>query len=361
MIKSYKNLIIQPFSKGEIRRAGSILRDYYFQRDLDQQQKKQLEDAQTLVQYWRYLHLYPINTLQKFFRDNLRELGYKDQSMIGQRLKKIATISNKLRRISGKLDSFQDIGGIRIILENIEQIDAFVNKLEQSKSKHIITLRNNYIQSPKESGYRGIHYVCEALSQKAPEQLKGLKIELQLRTLLQHYWATAVESVGMFYGESIKTGDGSKMWNEFFLAASTAFACMENLPLPAAYENYSKTEIKNSLVSLENQYSILPKLQAIQSVSLTYNQTGKIKFVSLIFYNQVDEKPRIEVFPHEGSEDKAIFFHKMIEQMERDHDPHGFVDAVLVKADTKHLKKVYSNYFLEINDFMENLDLFLSE
>jgi len=40
-------------------------------------------------------------------------------------------------------------------------------------------------------------------------------IEIQIRSKLQHIWATAVETVGFFTGQAIKSNEGEKEWNDF--------------------------------------------------------------------------------------------------------------------------------------------------
>ena len=44
----------------------------------------------------------------------------------------------------------------------------------------------------------------------------SLKIELQIRSLLQHIWATAVETVGTFTSQTLKASQGEKDWLRFF-------------------------------------------------------------------------------------------------------------------------------------------------
>lgn len=239
-----------------------MLKQFYFARDLTLEQDIELDKAQNIINDWRGLHLHPLNTLQGFFRLKLAQLGYKredgslklgdKEAWIGQRPKRLATIVNKLSRIPGKLDGFQDIGGIRIVLHDMQEIESFIKKLKSTTAKHKIIKEYDYIASPKNDGYRSIHYVYEAVSSQARKELTDLhlKVELQLRTELQHYWATAVESVDMFYGEAIKNGEGSEMWNEFFLAVSAAFACMEGLPIPEKYRGYNRAEIKKKLDSI---------------------------------------------------------------------------------------------------------------
>ena len=64
-------------------------------------------------------------------------------------------------------------------------------------------------------------------------QYDGLRLELQIRTKLQHIWATAVETMGTFLGQALKSRQGDKAWIDFFAETSSAFALMENCnPLP---------------------------------------------------------------------------------------------------------------------------------
>jgi ppGpp synthetase/RelA/SpoT-type nucleotidyltranferase len=363
MITPYDKLKVASFTKGEIRRSGEVLKKLYPKSKLSLEEAIELENAQTLILNWRRLHLYPINTLQMYFRRELKKLGY-ESALFGQRLKRLATMADKLSRIKGGLDSFQDIGGIRIILKDMNEVNNFIQQLKSSKTKHKIVKEHDYVAEPKKDGYRCIHYVYEAVSNKAPSELNGLKVELQLRTLLQHYWATAVESVGMFYGESIKTGGGSKMWNDFFLATSAAFAYMENLPLPQFYENCSKLEIQEKLREIDNEYVILKKLEAVKMISDLREAPflKKTKFVSLVFQKNAKGEFSGHILPHHGTENDSLLSHETFcERIKNDNDGYNFIDAVFVKSDAKHLKKVYSNYFLEIDDFIKNLKQFLDE
>lgn len=53
-------------------------------------------------------------------------------------------------------------------------------------------------------------------------------LELQIRTQLQHYWAMAVEVLGMKSNSKIKEGNGNKNEKEFFKLASALFSFIEN-------------------------------------------------------------------------------------------------------------------------------------
>lgn len=58
-----------------------------------------------------------------------------------------------------------------------------------------------------------------------------LRIEVQIRSRLQHLWATAVETVSTFTEQALKTGMGSAEWKRFFALVGSAMALKEGRPL----------------------------------------------------------------------------------------------------------------------------------
>jgi hypothetical protein len=55
----------------------------------------------------------------------------------------------------------------------------------------------NYIEKPKPDGYRGVHLIIKYRS-TAKREYKDQNIEVQIRSRLQHAWATAVETCETF-------------------------------------------------------------------------------------------------------------------------------------------------------------------
>src|SRR3546814_3079796 len=80
-----------------------------------------------------------------------------------------------------------------------------LNKRRQYEVVHI----DDYIRSPKSSGYRSIHLVLKYKSKKYPEY-NNLLLEVQIRTHAQHSWATAVETVGAVLGQALKSSEGDR-------------------------------------------------------------------------------------------------------------------------------------------------------
>jgi len=76
----------------------------------------------------------------------------------------------------------------------------------------------DYMAAPKESGYRGIHVMCR--NDADFYGYKNLDVEVQVRTLKQHGWATAVEIYDLITGASLKSGGGTQEQKRFFQLAS---------------------------------------------------------------------------------------------------------------------------------------------
>ncbi len=89
-----------------------------------------------------------------------------------------------------------DFGGCRLIFPNLVSLQGFRDYLDRtSRARHSLAhdrFKYDYTSKPKNTGYRGIHYVYRySPSSKTNESLRNLKTEVQLRTSVQHAWATA--------------------------------------------------------------------------------------------------------------------------------------------------------------------------
>jgi ppGpp synthetase/RelA/SpoT-type nucleotidyltranferase len=209
-------------SRTEIDRAGSIL------KEKKKFSKQDYSNAWDLVNKWRASHAYPINTFQSTLRTKVA--SFKD-GLVAQRLKRMPTIQEKLGLLpTMRLSSMQDIGGVRAILNSIEEVDELVASYEgyadDNNFRHELAPKKDYIRNPsKSTGYRSVHLVYKYNSSyRSARGYNGLRIEIQIRTRLQHLWATAVESMGTFRREALKSRQGDQQWIDFFRAVSNVFA-----------------------------------------------------------------------------------------------------------------------------------------
>src|SRR6185437_184594 len=99
----------------------------------------------------------------------------------------------------------QDIGGCRAIVGSIADVYGIVDKYDKSRFAHTFKNRKDYISSPKPDGYRSYHLIYQYSGIGPTECYNGLHIEVQLRTQLQHAWATAVEIVGTITKQALKS------------------------------------------------------------------------------------------------------------------------------------------------------------
>ena len=94
-------------------------------------------------------------------------------------------------------EEMQDIAGLRVMCQFVEDIYEVVNLLRQRTDFKIIQERD-YITNKKASGYRSYHVVIEY-----PVQLimgeKNIYVEIQIRTLAMNFWATIEHSLNYKY------------------------------------------------------------------------------------------------------------------------------------------------------------------
>jgi ppGpp synthetase/RelA/SpoT-type nucleotidyltranferase len=125
------------------------------------------------------------------------------------RLKRMGSIRAKLRRGPHTLYQMQDIGGCRAIVGSVDEIRD-IERVYQRSARHEFRNRSDYLEQPKADGYRSLHLVYRFKASPSLTHLTSspMLVELQLRTKLQHAWATAVETVGAVLGEDLKGGRG---------------------------------------------------------------------------------------------------------------------------------------------------------
>ena len=239
-------------SKKQINKAGRLLADTPSNLDLTW--------ARDLAERWRACHAYPINTFQSTLRHALKPYS---EPIVAQRLKRMPTIIDKLRRYENmQLTTMQDIGGIRAVLASIDDVyklaDEYINR---KRLAHELVGQYDYIQNPRnEDGYRSLHLTYRYVNKQAPSY-DGLRIELQLRTRLQHVWATAVETMGTFLGQALKSRQGDQEWIDFFALTSSAFAHKENCaPIPR-FVSMSATETYQAVAAAEEKLRALEKMR----------------------------------------------------------------------------------------------------
>lgn len=186
--------------------------------------------------------------------------GFGD-TIVAQRLRRAPSIILKLQRFEGmQLARMQDIAGLRAVLTSIKRVRKLERSYRNSTFEHVLTNSKNYIDEPKDDGYRGVHLIYRYVNSRA-SAYDGLSLELQLRTQKQHAWATAVETMGTFLGQALKAGQGDQQWREFFAKASAALAQIEGTAPVPGFEERDRAAVFADVAATEARLHVLQRLQ----------------------------------------------------------------------------------------------------
>ncbi len=209
---------------------------------------------------------------------------------------------------------------------------------------------------PKKDGYRGIHLIYQCNSKNSDYQ--NSKIELQLRTKLQHAWATAVEIVDSFEGEQLKLGRGSDEWQRFFYLIADEFARLEKLPL---HDNSIENRL-SELQNLSNHLNVIKKLEgyiiASDASTNVHNESNKHIKNAKFFILELDVNKSSTLILGFINEQEALDSYLKWEK-ENIYNPE--VNTLMVKmSSVKQLKISYPNYFADSRLFIEKLKMVLA-
>lgn len=295
------------------------------------------------IEQWRAAHRAVLNTFQAILRTRLRNTNVT----VAQRHKRRNTIFNKLQRIPGmQLSRMDDVAGCRIIFNNVKLLNTFRRRFHRAHFNH--KLRNavdkyDYIANPKSTGYRGIHDVYEYdVNSEAGKPLKGLYIEIQYRTLVQHAWATAVEVVGLITESQPKFEQGDVRYTEAMAYASEILArAHEGLKGP--FPDLSDREVVEKFLALDQNLTLMSTLRGLNR---TMGGTSDNKNWLLI----IPPDGQLDIKSYRDAPDalRALF------QYEKE-TPDS--DIVLVRADTSaEVKTAFRNYFRDARDFVKLMD-----
>jgi len=157
------------------------------------------------------------------------------------------------------------------VLRTVAQVEELAAYYEKATAKNPLRggkfhRKYDYVQKPKDTGYRSVHLVYRYHSTSPSLRIYDeLKIEIQLRSKLQHYWATAVETVDFLTGQALKSNIGDVLWKRFFVVVANEFARLEKRPLvPGASSN--EHESKSELRSYSAQIALLEGLSAATAI-----------------------------------------------------------------------------------------------
>jgi hypothetical protein len=342
------------YSKAEIDRVGSQLASWW---RTNAPAPEDLGQAYTVVQNWRSSHAMPLGV----FRGHLAKRAERvhPHAIIAQRLKRVRSIMDKLAREPHmKLSQMQDLGGCRAIMPDMQALNALYGLYRDANDNFVQTDGGmkcyNYVDSPKPDGYRGVHLVGRYRARAASnEHWNGQRIEIQLRTQLQHAFATAVETVSAFTRTPLKSGGGPESWRRFFALVGSAFAIQEGTPLvPGTPQNFEQldAELRQLLKDLRVRGRLRGWTKALSL--LPKKAMANARWILLVLDL---EKDTVQATGFSDAK-KAV---AAVAQMETSPNAQS-QDAVLVGVKSiKSLRTAYPNYYADTAAFILALNRLL--
>jgi ppGpp synthetase/RelA/SpoT-type nucleotidyltranferase len=340
------------YNSKEIDWAGEVLIN-------DNHTAEEYNKAFEILDNWRAIHSYPMHVFKMRLK---RKLPNIDNEGFGvQRLKRIPAIINKLNRSKIghmrklTLSQMQDIGGCRAVLSDVSLVKKFAQDyFIKSELKHKRYTEKDFITKPRHSGYRGLHLIYKFYSDKGKNIYNGLLVEIQIRSRLQHLWSTAVETVGFFISQAIKSSEADTDWLDFFKLVSSAFALIENCPCIKDTPTDEK-ELYLQIKQKESQLKVIKIMRGWRRALKIFKEESRKnkKYQYYLLELNIPEEKLTIISYTKSEESEAI---KKYSEIEKKNKGKKEYDVVLVSADTStDLEKAYPNYFLDADEFLEHL------
>lgn len=341
------------YSLDRVDKAGEVLRDSVGPLPLD--------DVSVLYN-WRFSHTYPIHVILLTLEKRAKEVD--PTYIVASRIKRQESIAAKLQALKSRgltLSKMQDIGGCRVIAKDNDSVKKIRKAYEASRIRHKLWKSNDYIESPKKDGYRSLHLVYEYQG-RGTRSYNGMRLEIQLRTRLQHCWATAVETLETFFKRRMRALAGHPDWGRFMALVSGAIALEEGCP-PVPGTSKDLSELRREIRFLNTSLGVRNVFEGLVGlVKVTADPGQRPAAYYLLELHPASNQMSATAFYNQADLPEATEKLKEVEQRLRlaaTTDPSA--NAVLVTVrDVKQLPLAYPNYYLDAGAFVEVLDRLLA-
>lgn len=236
-----------------------------------------------------------LRSLRKEYR---RKNEYSPIEFVTGRVKEVSSILEKANKFGIPIDRLQyemeDIAGIRIMCQFVDDIDRVVEILRERKDLYIL-YEKDYVANVKESGYRSYHIILKYPVNMADGQ-KEILAEFQIRTLAMNFWATVEHSLNYKYKQHLPSDIKKKLKS----AADAAFRLDEEM-----------LEIKDEIKDAQKLFEVKSDI-----ISTAMNS-----ILTLISIGKVAEASRYQMALNKLLEDGEVWeFNNLLHSIQRDID-----------------------------------------
>lgn len=348
------------YKKGQVDKAAKKLALNNFSSD-------ERTEILHIINNWRSTHSYPLHITKKRLQKRAQRVDVN--SISAQRLKRLSSIALKLRRNRNmQLTQMQDIGGCRAVLTSIKEVRELSHVYDEAARKNPskslfgqepaltrseMIEKYDYIENPKPDGYRGYHFVFKYGTTSEKQKIyNGLRIEVQIRSRLQHAWATAVETVSTFTKHALKSGIGDERYKRFFALMGSAIAIREDSALVPNTPTNEK-DLRHELKALCDELQIEVMLESMSAAVQIFSEMTHAQ-VYLLVLNSNEQSLKVTGFTVNELDSASQQYMEVEEQYANTPE----VQTVLVSVDSvSNLQSAYPNYYLDTRDFLDAVRL----
>lgn len=260
-----------------------------------------VEDYKMEIQLWREIlepYAMAVDELVMKFQHLMKE--YRTQGIYSP----IERVDGRVKRISSLLDKAQkkqipveeiesqieDIAGVRIICQFVEDIDKVVEIIRNRNDMEVKT-EKDYIHHAKDSGYRSYHMIIYYIVQTMNGP-KRLKAEIQIRTMAMNFWATIEHSLQYKYNGNMPVHVREKLLKaaEAIIVLDHEMSTVREEIMDAQNSSSKKADIiADILNNIQNLYKFGNKREVVKIQDEFYKLYQEDDLEKLIrFHKQLD-------------------------------------------------------------------------
>ena len=203
-----------------------------------------------------------LKSIRKEYR---RKNEYSPIEFVTGRVKEVSSILEKVNKFGIPIDrvayELEDIAGIRIMCQFVDDIDTVVQILRGRRDMQIL-YEKDYVMNVKPSGYRSYHVIIKYPIHSIAGS-KEILCEIQIRTLAMNFWATIEHSLKYKYEHYIPETLAVRLRR----AADAAFLLDQEMS--EIREDIMKAQVMYQVKSVTLR-DVLDKIQELYNVGETH-------------------------------------------------------------------------------------------